>query len=257
MRQNNPQALLTLLSAGNCRFDLNELSYDLDFPGQYNRKIKSLSVTIPAVVGPYQNIHATLVQTGNVVCTTPNIAAVQYLLGLSTMLPADGSLRINWNANQEIIISTGINDAGIFMVNFNDEQYLPFEGTGAVSSWSLSIPQAANAFPLRSISDVIITVEYTAEDGGSTYVAQVTALSPLTDYKGWQYLSMRQLYSMAWFNFCDNPVDDVYSLAFELVAQMYPANLDNNSVMLGNEDGEIAMLPVLKQGYSEGLPAFL
>jgi len=38
-----------------------------------NRKIKSLSVTIPAVVGPYQNIHATLVQTGmRPLSDTPN-----------------------------------------------------------------------------------------------------------------------------------------------------------------------------------------
>jgi len=256
MRQNNPQALLTLVATGDCRFDLSELSYDLDFPGHYNRKIKSLSVTIPAVVGPYQNIHAALLQMGNTVCTTPSLAAVQYLLGLSNTPPSDGSLRTNWNPNQEIIISTGINDAGVFQINFNDEQYLPFEGTGAVSSWSLSVPQAANAFPLRSISDVIITVDYTAEDGGNTFVSQITALEPLINYKGWQYLSMRQLYSAAWFNFCDNPDGDIYSLAFELVTQMYPANLVSGSITLGNSDGEIALAPVLKQGYSGDLPSF-
>jgi len=257
MRQNNPQALLTLVSTGNCHFDLNELNYDLDFPGHYNRKIKSLSITIPAVVGPYQNIHATLTQMGNTVILKPNIAAVEYLLGLADKAaPTDGSLRINWNPNQEIIISSGINDAGVFQVNFNDEQYLPFEGTGAISSWSLRIPQASNAFFLRSISDVIITVEYTAEDGGSTYASKVTALAPLTDYKGCQYLSMRQLYSTAWFDFCEHPVDDVYALAFELLAQMYPANLDKGSVKLGNDEGEIGLVPVMQQGYTGDLPTF-
>ncbi|GAA4312557.1 LamG-like jellyroll fold domain-containing protein [Compostibacter hankyongensis] len=256
MRQNNPQALLKLVSTGNCRFDLNELSYDLDFPGHYNRKIKSLSITIPAVVGPYQNIHATLIQTGNAVTVKPNKATVEYLLGLSNTTPADGSLRINWNPNQEIVISTGTNDAGVFQINFNDEKYLPFEGTGAVSSWSLSIPQASNPFPLRSISDIIITIEYTAEDGGSTYASQVTSLAPLKNYKGWQYLSMRQLYSTAWFDFCKNPVDKVYSLAFELVAQMYPANLDDDSIRLGSDTGEIALIPVIQQGYGGGLPSF-
>ncbi|HWV72514.1 MAG TPA: LamG-like jellyroll fold domain-containing protein [Pseudosphingobacterium sp.] len=256
MRQNNPQALLTLVSSGSCHFDLNELNYDLDFPGHYNRKIKSLSITIPAVVGPYQNIHATLIQTGNKVVVKPNIAAVEYLLGLTNTAPSDGSLRVNWNPNQEIIISSGINDAGIFQVNFNDEQYLPFEGTGAISSWNLRIPQASNAFSLRSISDVIITVEYTAEDGGSTYASKVTALAPLADYKGWQYLSMRQLYSTAWFDFCENPVDGVYTLIFELLAQMYPANLDKGSIALGNDEGEIGLVPVMQQGYSGDLPTF-
>jgi hypothetical protein len=256
MRQNNPQALLTLISTGSCRFDLNELSYDLDFPGHYNRKIKSLSITIPAVVGPYQNIHGTLVQTGNVVSTRPTVAAVEYLLGISNTAPSDGSLRINWNPNQEIIISTGMNDAGVFQINFNDEQYLPFEGTGAVSSWSLRIPQASNGFPLRSISDVIITVEYMAEDGGSTYASQVVALAPLKDYKGWQYISLRQLYSAAWFEFCDHPVDDASSLAFELLRNMYPANLDNDSIRLGNDEGKIALVPVMPEDYTGGLPDF-
>ncbi|MFC6102136.1 Tc toxin subunit A-related protein [Olivibacter domesticus] len=257
MRQNNPRALLVLVSTGNCHFDLNELNYDLDFPGHYNRKIKSLSITIPAVVGPYQSIHATLTQMGNTVIVKPNIAAVEYLLGLpDKAAPTDGSLRVNWNPNQEIIISSGINDAGVFQLNFNDEQYLPFEGTGAISSWNLRIPQASNAFSLRSISDVIITVEYTAEDGGSTYASKVTALAPLTDYKGWQYLSLRQLYSTAWFDFCEHPVDDVYALAFELLAQMYPANLDKGSVKLGNDEGEIGLVPVMQQGYTGDLPTF-
>ncbi|UAY55448.1 Tc toxin subunit A-related protein [Arachidicoccus terrestris] len=256
MRQNNPQALLRLIATGDCRFDLSELSYDLDFPGHYNRKIKSLSITIPAVVGPYQNIHATLIQTGNKVAVKPNIATVEYLLGLTDTAPADGSLRVNWNPNQEIIISTGINDSGVFQINFNDEQYLPFEGTGAVSSWSLRIPQASNQFPLRSISDIIISIDYTAEDAGSSFAAQVTDLAPLKDYQGWQYLSLRQLYSSAWFDFCQNPVDEVYSLAFELISQMYPANLDSSSIRLGNEAGEIGLVPVLQDGYEGGLPSF-
>ncbi len=112
MRQNNPQALLTLVATGSCYFDLTELSYALDFPGHYNRKIKSLSITIPAVVGPYQEIHATLVQTGNTVMIRPSVPAAQYLTGITNTAPDDASLRMNWNPNQEIIISTGINDAG-------------------------------------------------------------------------------------------------------------------------------------------------
>lgn len=249
MRQNDPQALVALINEGNCRFDINELSYDLDFPGHYNRKIKSVSITIPAVVGPYQNIHATLTQTGNAVCVKADIDAVKYLLGVTTSAPeAGGTLRVNWNPNQEIAISTGINDAGVFQVNFNDEQYLPFEGTGAVSSWNLKIPQAANAFSLRSISDVIVTIDYTAEDGGSTFATEVTQQQPLINYQGYQYLSMRQLYNAAWFNFCNNPDGNVFSLPFELVEKMYPANLQQGSIMLGSDTGTIGLLPVFKEG---------
>lgn len=256
MREHNPQALLTLMQTGSCRFDLDELSYDLDFPGHYNRKIKSLSITIPAVVGPYQNIHATLVQTGNSVVVKADVDAVKYLLGLSASAPSDGALRVNWNPNQEIILSTGISDTGMFQLNLNDEQYLPFEGTGAVSSWSLRMPQASNGFSLQSVNDVLVTVDYTAEDGGSTFAAQVTALPPLSEYKGWQYLSLRQLYSTAWFDFCQHPVDQMYSLDFELLPKMYPANLDAGSVRLGNGKGEIILLPILREDSRASLPVF-
>ena len=37
---------------------------------------------------------------------------------------------------------------------------------------------------------------------------------------------------------------------------MYPANLVSGSITLGNSDGEIALAPVLKQGYSGDLPSF-
>lgn len=251
MRQNNPQALTALVANGNCRFALDELLYDMDFPGQYNRKIKTISVTIPAVVGPYQNIHATLTQTGNTVVVKPSVAAVEYLVGQALSMPTDGSLRMNWNPNQQIVISTGISDSGVFQVNFADEQYLPFEGTGAVSSWELNIPQAANAFPLRSISDVILTIDYTSEDGGSTYAQSLISTIPaLSKYNGWQYISLRQLYSGAWFDFCNNPAAGIYSLAFPLVPQQYPANLESNTIRLGDPAGEILLLPVLEKGLS-------
>ncbi len=88
-----------------------------------------------------------------------------------------------------------------------------------------------------------MTIDYTAEDGGSAYASQITALPPLTNYKGYQYLSLRQLYNAAWFNFCNNTVvtgqEVSASLSFELVAAMYPANLRN--VKLGNDTGGIGL----------------
>ncbi|MDQ3108362.1 MAG: hypothetical protein M3R17_00575, partial [Bacteroidota bacterium] len=257
MRQNDPQALLSLVQTGTCNFGWTELLYDLDFPGQYNRKIKTLSVTIPAVVGPYQNIHATLVQTGNTVLMKPTLSGVQYLLGMTHTAPTDGSLRVNWNPNQEIVISTGVNDSGMFQVNFNDEQYLPFEGTGAVSSWQLNVPQASNGFPLRSISDVIVTIEYTAEDGGTAFAQSVTALTPLQTYNGYQYLSLRQLYSNAWFAFCSQPSNGVFTLPISLSNQMYPANIRNGEIDLGNAQGKAVLVPAVAQGITTvQLPEF-
>ncbi|MBK9227461.1 MAG: hypothetical protein IPL67_10515 [Ignavibacteria bacterium] len=41
--------------------------------------------------------------------------------------------------------STGQNDSGVFELNFRDERYLPFENTGAISSWRLELPRGSQA----------------------------------------------------------------------------------------------------------------
>lgn len=256
MRQQNPQALLTLLSTGQCDFSWSELIYDQDYPGHFNRKIKTIAVTIPAVVGPYQNIRATLQQTGNTVVMSPSPDAVKYLTGVANTMPADGSLRVNWNPNQEIVLSSGLNDSGVFQLNLNDEQYLPFEGTGAVSSWHLEIPQATNTFPIEAISDVIFTIDYTAEDGGNAYASQVVQLDPLKNYQGYQYLSLRQLYGPAWFSFCNNPTNGTFNLQFALSQAMYPANLARNSVAAGSSTGLTGLVPVVAPGAAVGSTQF-
>jgi len=49
----------------------------------------------------------------------------------------------------------------MFTLNFDDERYLPFEGTGAVSNWNLKFTRSTPEL-LASLSDVIIRVSYTA-----------------------------------------------------------------------------------------------
>jgi len=70
-----------------------------------------------------------------------------------------------------------MNDSGMFMLNFGDERYLPFEGTGAISDWQISFPNATSAEQqalLQSLNDVIIQVHYTAVYGGSTFEQAVS-----------------------------------------------------------------------------------
>ena len=54
-----------------------------------------------------------------------------------------------------------------YELNFWDERYLPFENTGAVSSWRLELPTEVKQFDYNTISDVIVHVKYTAREGGS------------------------------------------------------------------------------------------
>lgn len=225
--QLNPKALLDLRRDGVCAFELSERLYDYDFPGHYRRKIKSVSVSIPAIVGPYQNVKATLTQLSNHVVQRPDVSAVNFLLGGDTStLPGPGALRSNWRVNQQIALSRGANDAGLFQLSLDDDRYLPFEGTGAVSTWRLEIPKATNRLNLSSIADVAVTVAYTAHDGGRLFRAQVTSLASLRPYYGSQLVAFNQLYSQNWFAFMqDHSTPDAQTLRFELTERMLPPNL--------------------------------
>ena len=150
---------------GSWIFSFTQELFDQDFPGHYCRQIKTISVTLPAVVGPYQTIKATLTQTNNKVLIKPNQDAVNWLKKPNGNPPDSSILRQNWHNNQKIAISKGVNDSGLFVLNFQDERYLPFEGTGAISDWKLSMPKATNQIDFNSITDVIITLSYTALHG--------------------------------------------------------------------------------------------
>lgn len=242
-----PNELLKLKKTGNCNFSFIELMFDRDFPGHYNRKITSISVTIPAIVGPYQNIHATLTQTANTLLTKPNVDGVSYMLGLSEAAPQSGVVRQNWNSNQAIAITTGNNDSGVFQLNFNDNRYLFFEGTGAISDWQFEMPKASNQLNFDSISDVIIQLKYTAYDGGSVFRKSVLNLekdgSPLLkQYTGTKYVSTAQLFSNAWHQFLQTQ-----SMSIELTRNMFPPNVGNLAFDTDDNGLTVAaqMIPVL------------
>src|SRR5260370_24714385 len=71
LRQLNPLALLTLKLTGTCQVTIPEWLYDRDCPGHYMRRIKSVGLSIPSVVGPYTNVHCTLSLLRSSVRTSP------------------------------------------------------------------------------------------------------------------------------------------------------------------------------------------
>ncbi|MBX8569831.1 toxin [Pseudomonas cichorii] len=127
-------------------FEITQAMLDADYPGHYLRRIKRVSVSLPVTVGPYQDIRATLTQTYN---------AVQ-------MNGPQGALKENMRASQQIAVSNGVDDDGLFVFNFDDERYLPFEGTGAISRWALKF-SASQEDVIASITDIILHLRYTAK----------------------------------------------------------------------------------------------
>ena len=229
--QLDPQALLDLKTTGKCTFDLDAKLFALDFPSHYCRKIKTLSISIPAVVGPYQNINATLTQNTSQTLLKPDEDAVESLLtGPKKNTALDGTiLQKNIWPNQQIAISKGVDDTGMFVLNFADERYLPFEGTGAISSWTLELPKTSNAIDFDSITDVILSLKYTALQGGSTQQGYVKKY--LTTFNGTVYLSLAQQFSSAWYQFM-NPSSNAteQKLTFTLPANLIRPNLKNPKI---------------------------
>ena len=226
--QLNPQAFQQLKDTGKCEFALSEKLFDFDFPGHYCRQIKTIAISIPAVVGPYQNINATLTQTSNKTLLKPDVQVVQFLLGETDEIPDTSILRSNWRRNQKIAISRGANDNGLFELNFRDERYLPFEGTGAVSTWELSLPKQTNRIDFDTISDVIITLSYTALDGGDKFRKDVTNLEPLQRYSEAYYFNLKQAFPGEWHTFMNLNTDrNSQKLTFPISSEIIPPHIEN------------------------------
>jgi hypothetical protein len=149
LTQLDPTALVKLRETGSCTFTLPEVLFDLAYPGHYRRRIKAVRLTIPCVTGPYTNVGATLTLTGSQV----RVRAGENV----KLVPPQKTVSIATSKAQ--------NDAGVFELNFHDERYMPFEGAGAVESrWTLELPASFRPFDYDTISDVVLTVNYTALD---------------------------------------------------------------------------------------------
>jgi hypothetical protein len=161
----NPRALLELKDKGTCTFSLPEEIFDLDFPGHFFRRIKSVSLSIPCVAGPQTTVSCSLRLLENSVRIDP-AAGSQYPHNTGD----DVRFRDRTGAPvASIATSSGQNDSGMFELSFNDARYLPFEGAGAISTWQLDLVEARELrqFEYQTISDAILHLRYTArEDGG-------------------------------------------------------------------------------------------
>lgn len=196
----DPRQLINLKTQGSCSFFLPEEIFDMDYPGHYLRRIKSVAITIPCVAGPYTTINAQLTLTDNAIRK-----------GTAGTLEVDSSA-----VKPMIATSSAQNDSGIFELNFKDERYLPFEGKGSVSQWNLIISAAdqIKLFELESISDVVIHMKYTARYGGDGFRdSRITNLNTLLssftsglDNTNLQislprYVSLKHEYSGEWFRY--------------------------------------------------------
>jgi Tc toxin complex TcA C-terminal TcB-binding domain len=157
----DPMALLKLKATGSCEIEIPEWLYDLDSPGQFNRRIKTVAISIPCITGPFTTIHAKL-------------SLLQSSIRVSSLKgddykrsgTEDTRFRDFNGAIQSMVTSTAQNDSGLFETNLRDERYLPFEGAGAISRWKIEIPNAIPQFDFETIADVVLHIRYTCREAG-------------------------------------------------------------------------------------------
>jgi hypothetical protein len=161
LAQLDPAALLELRETGSCQFAVPEWLFDLDHPGHYFRRIKSVSLSIPCVAGPFTSVAATLRLMGNELRTQPTLlGGTRY----ARTQADDPRFRPGLAGIHSIATSEPQHDDGLFELNFQDERYLPFEGAGAISAWKLEMNKELAQFDLRSIADVVLHISHTARE---------------------------------------------------------------------------------------------
>lgn len=162
LRQLDPVALLALKAGAACEVTLPEWLFDLDCPGHYMRRTKSVSVSIPSVTGPYTSVNCTLSLFKSSLRRSALLADGEYARQGSE----DERFMDYFGTIQSVVTSSGQNDGGLFEVNLRDERYLPFEGAGVISTWKLELPSEFRQFDYNTISDVILHLRYSARSGG-------------------------------------------------------------------------------------------
>lgn len=210
LRMHDPVALISLKENGTCEVALPEALFDLDYPGHYMRRIKSVSLTIPCITGPYTSINCTLTLLRNKV----RISSSKDPQYAESMEGDDDRFITSFITTQSIAASQALNDSGMFELNFRDERYLPFEGAGAVSTWRIELPDKFRQFDYHTISDVIIQLKYTAREGGN--VLKEAAVENLSEYmekaeelsKGeglYQMFNLKHEFPNEWYKFFNPP----------------------------------------------------
>ncbi|MEP7107399.1 MAG: neuraminidase-like domain-containing protein [Ferruginibacter sp.] len=168
----DPQALINLKTTSSCEFELPEELFDLDHRGHTMRRIKSVSLSIPCVVGPYASVSCKLSLLKNEIRINNRLLnGTQY--GKDTEND-DPRFYTDFASSQSIATSNAQNDNGLFELNFRDERYLPFEGAGVISRWRISLPDQLKQFDYDTIADVILQIRYTAREGGEELASKAT-----------------------------------------------------------------------------------
>jgi hypothetical protein len=225
-----PEQLIALKDAGSCEFEVPEWVFDLDTSGHFLRRLKSVSVTIPCVIGPYTTIHAKLLLLKSSYRQNTDVAP-----GYPRAADDDPRFVDDRKVLESVVTSTAQNDPGVFDAGGRDERYQPFEGGGAISRWRLELPTDFEMFDYGTISDVILHLRYTARDGGDAFKASAVATLKSVLKNGQELrrlFSLRHEFPSEWRGFVNSPSAAVRSITVNFVAERFPYFVQRRTISI-------------------------
>jgi hypothetical protein len=230
--QLDPYAFQRFTETGVLKFATPMELFDWDFPGHYLRLIKRVRVSVDALVPPSQGIHATLSTT----------AATRVVAGKDTFQTV-----IVRRDPQLVAISSPSNASGVFELDPQADLLLPFEGLGVDAQWEFRMPRAANRFDYGKITDILLTVEYTALD--SFDYRQQVIRSLKNEFSADRPYSFRYQFADAWHDL-QNPDETAtpMTVRFTTVSD-FPSNIDDLRIghvvlYFSRAEGETFEVPV-------------
>lgn len=204
MALNFPEQLAELKTFGECDLDIKGYIFDMHWPDHYYRRIKSVSITIPCIKGPYHPINARLTLTKSNIRTKAETISYE-----------DNRDNYFNNINDVFRKFAETNDANqdTGRLQFDDGNRLlnAFEGAGLDHSvWNIKLSRDFNTVDFSTITDVILTFEYTSRksETRATNLEDIkTAIQgEISEVK--QLVSAKEFFSEAWQAFI-KPVEGV------------------------------------------------
>ncbi|WP_296269322.1 neuraminidase-like domain-containing protein [Pseudomonas sp. UBA6562] len=171
-------------------FEFKAEDFDKGYPGQYLRQLKYVSVTLVLKADKkVEELYAVLTQTGSATLLEADKHAARSLYpgkeSDETITAARENPKLvlrNPRENQQIALSSTMAEDGlgydagtwVYELMFHDGRYLPFEGTGAISQWTLEL--LGNEELLKDLSiidDIRFNMVYTAKAGDDQFVKEI------------------------------------------------------------------------------------
>jgi hypothetical protein len=215
-----PIEFLDFKTTGQIGFATPSTLFDQDFPGHYHRLIRQAKLSVVALVPPSRGIRATLASTGISRVTTQTGAGFGEVI-----LCRDPSV---------IGLTSPVDASGVFAVDLQPDMLLPFEGSGVDTTWELTLLPAANPFDFRTISDVLLTIDYTALSDFNYQTQVIYQLNAARDRTADLVFSLARDFPDQWYTLHNpdpaNPGPRTATVTVRAVD--FPPNLDPASPLL-------------------------